>query len=150
MSRKNLLSALAFLGLVFGASSAFAQTATPTVTATPTATVTATPTATVTVTPTPTLSPTPTVTATPVPPTIPCGFDNVAKTCGGWCTGTDVCMYDNTTAHRGCICVAKELACEYPNSQGQPGGACLGMCPRPPSQIGGNCTSRGTDQCRCL
>lgn len=146
MFRLKPLLFAAVLAFCFFGGRAEAQTVTPTPTVSPTPTVTVTP------TPTATLTPTPTVTATPVPPTIPCGFNSTAKACGGWCTGTDICLWDNTTANRGCICVAHEFACEDPlnANTGSLNGACLGMCPRKPSAIGGNCTSRGTDQCRCL
>lgn len=176
MTRKLLLAAFILGVLHFLGGSAHAQTATPTATrtatptatatptltatptptatATQTATATATPTPTVTATltatptPTPTVSPTPTATATPAPqnPCAQVSDRNGLPTCQGFCTGTGTCVWDYTSTTNGCICVDKSNLCE---NLGGPGMCIVGYCTRPPNRIGGNCTNRGTSECKC-
>lgn len=160
MARRVLL--LTALVLLAGARAASAQTATPTLTVTPTPTVTATKTATptatatatVTATPTATLSPTPTVTPSPAPQ-IACGAGTGAGgalasgICGGVCPNSPTstqCMWDNSSANAGCICVPLASVCDK-GGVGQEMCA-YGYCDRPPEMTGGQCTRRG-NICRC-
>jgi hypothetical protein len=130
--------------------------ATPTATPTATATKTATPTVTATPTPTLTATATPTVTATRTPQAdINCGAGggvggvrSGSGICGGLCPVGQQCGWDNSSANAGCICVDNAAMCEDNTSAPPHGGACLGLCDRPPNRVGGNCTIRG-QACRC-
>lgn len=134
------------------AAEAGAQTATPTatLTATPTATLTATPTP--SLTPTPTRTPTPTATITP-PPILPCGAGSgpggaqANGVCGGTCLAGSVCRWDHSAANTGCICVIEDVDCDAENTA-LASMCSVGYCDRPPTMVGGNCTTRGK-VCRC-